>query len=76
MSYRQIVNPVWRERIEDLHRRHQPIDEVVKYNPATQWLIGFLAMADVPFRVYNLGAGVKRVTTDATHCPCCKRTLS
>ena len=46
------------------------------YGSSIQWLIQALAKADRLFKVYNLGAGVSRITTETDVCPCCKRKAS
>lgn len=44
------------------------------FNPAIQWLVLELTNRNIPFRVIQLGAGVKRVTTDTEQCPKCHGT--
>jgi hypothetical protein len=44
------------------------------FNQAVQWLILRLTEADIPFRLIQLGAGVKRVTTETDQCPKCHGT--
>ena len=76
------VNPDWikdRQRqlcTLDPHSLEQAdhIDEHISYNAAAQWLITALSKRGIIFKVYNLGAGVKRITTqEPDKCPCCKR---
>jgi hypothetical protein len=69
------INPLWVERVSDLIKTGAQIDELSSYNPATQWLIESLSRVNQPFKIYNLGAGVKRITTITDVCPCCKRPL-
>ncbi|MCK4498963.1 hypothetical protein KAU11_00525 [Candidatus Babeliales bacterium] len=67
------VNPSWlKERKEEI-RKGYVIDITTSFNKAAQALI--ILLKDTPFRVYNLGAGVKRITTKTDICPCCKRKL-
>lgn len=67
------VNPSWlKERKEEI-RKGYIIDITTSFNKAAQTLI--ILLKDTPFRVYNLGAGVKRITTKTDICPCCKRKL-
>ena len=49
------------------------LDYVSKYNNLTQQVIMLLANQNKPFKLYNLGAGVKRITSQTDTCPCCKR---
>ena len=72
---RRVINPRWADRIIELQRTGQPIDELVDHSITAQWLIMFLAGKKIPFKVTNLGAGVKRITTDMEECPMCKRKL-
>ena len=70
-----IVSPQWKTRIQEKLACRQRIDETLTHNKAAAWLIAELADRGFPFRVYNLGAGVKRVTTDTDVCPCCRKPL-
>jgi hypothetical protein len=72
---RMIINPEWKKEIEEKLSKLSTIDETISYNKSAQWLICRLSENGTPFKVYNLGAGVKRVTTDTDICPCCKRVL-
>ena len=67
------VNPNWlSEKLHTLDYTGE-LDVTVSYNKAAQSLIEALSVRDKMFKVYNLGAGVKRITTDTEVCPCCKR---
>ena len=69
------VNPSWlKERKEEI-RKGYSIDITASFNKAAQALIICLSNADIPFKLYNLGAGIKRITTKIDICPCCKRKL-
>ncbi len=72
------VSSEWTDkRMADLasYRRNQtPIDVISQYNLAIQWLVAMLAREGVPFRLIQLGAGVKRVTTLTDVCPKCNGT--
>jgi len=69
------VNPNWlSEKLHTLDYTGE-LDVTVSYNKAAQSLIEALSVRDKMFKVYNLGAGVKRITTDTEVCPCCKRTI-
>ena len=72
------VNPEWiKQRMVEFgeYRRNQtPIDVISQYNLAIQWLVAMLAKEGVSFRVIQLGAGVKRVTTLTDVCPKCNGT--
>ena len=74
------VNPEWKEKIlesidQDRKKdRDARLNRITTYNPAAQWLIATLARMEIPFRVINLGAGVKKITTDTDICPKCNGT--
>ena len=69
------LNPRWLEnRIAELNRTGK-LDVIESYTPAIQALITELAMRGKAYRLYALGAGVKRLTTDTEICPCCKHKL-
>ena len=69
------VNPNWlSEKLHTLDYTGE-LDVTVSYNKAAQSLIEALSVRDKMFKVYNLGAGVKRITTDTEVCPCCKKKI-
>lgn len=70
-----MINPKWAEKVRNLLDAGQPIDETIEYAPAAKWLVVRLSSRNRMFRMYNLGAGVKRITTDTDQCPCCKRKI-
>ena len=53
----------------------QPIDYTSVHNIGIQWLVVRLSKAGRAYKIYQLGAGVKRLTTDTTVCPCCKKPI-
>lgn len=67
------VNPSWIENRKEDIRKGYSIDVTTSFNKAAQALI--ILLKDVPFKVYNLGAGVKRITTKTDICPCCKKKI-
>ena len=69
------VNPNWANDIKTKLDAGEAIDVTTSFNKAVAWLIEVLSRRDIPFKLYNLGAGVKRVTTDTDCCPMCKRKL-
>jgi len=73
---RMIVNPKWQKEVRERIAKFEPIDETTSFNKSIQWLIVVLSNAGVKYRLFDLGAGVKRlVTTNIDTCPCCKRKL-
>lgn len=69
------ISPEWKEMIYQQIKGNQLIDETLSWNRAAQWLIELLAEKSISFKLYNLGAGVKRITTKTDICPCCKKRL-
>ena len=51
-------------------------DVTIQSNSDAKALIEFLSKNNIVFDIYNLGSGVKRITSNTTKCPCCKRELS
>lgn len=45
-----------------------------EFSLAAKWMILFLTECNIPFKVIQLGAGVKRITTDVDVCPKCHGT--
>ena len=65
----------WCSQMEaDVHSS-RGVDFTSALNQAIQYTVLQLSQAGRPFKLYNLGAGVKRITTDTDTCPCCKRKL-
>ena len=50
------------------------INEVLSSDQPTKWLVTQLAARNISFKVINLGAGVRRVTTETSTCPKCNGT--
>lgn len=71
----KMVAPNWQKEILAKIDANQPIDVTSGFTKAIQWLIEIMSRRNIPFAVYNIGAGVKRVTTDTNKCPCCKQVL-
>lgn len=49
------------------------LDFTSQYNQAIQFAVLALSKRNKPFKLYNLGAGIKRITSDSDICPCCKK---
>jgi len=71
----KIVNDYWKDVMIKQIEREETIDETLSFTKSVQWLIITLTHFNIPFKIYNLGAGVKRITTDTDVCPCCKKSL-
>ncbi len=71
----KIVNPKWKEQVRSRLDETGKIDHIESFNQAVQWLIEELTRRNKKYKIYQLGAGVKRITTDTDTCPCCKRPL-
>ena len=72
---RYILNEQWAKETRAKIKAGVGIDETLRHNLPASWLIAQLSNSGRPFKVYNLGAGVKRVTTETDVCPCCKKKL-
>lgn len=72
---RLVLNPKWIAEMRDAINSNAKIDYTSSFNLTIKWLIVNLTKACRAFKLYNLGAGVKRVTTDTNTCPCCKKKL-
>ena len=70
-----MINPKWTDKIYKDVNEGKSIDETIMFNKASQWLVTILSNKNIPFKVYNLGAGVKRITTETDICPCCKKKI-
>lgn len=51
------------------------LDHTTTLTQAIQKLIVMSVASGKTFRVWNLGAGVRRITSQADVCPCCRRVL-
>jgi len=73
------LNPTWAKRQQELISEKLANNEVYEtiesFSLAKTFLVKELAKRNIPFRAYSLGAGVTKITTDTTTCPCCKRKL-
>lgn len=69
------VNPKWQVEIDSKLLQDQSLDVTLSYLPAVQWLITKLSRFGKPYKLYNLGAGVRRITTETDICPCCKQRI-
>jgi O-phosphoseryl-tRNA(Cys) synthetase len=69
------INPKWAANIESMILQSKTIDETLTFRAAAQWLIATLSRYGLPYKVYQLGCGVVRVTMTTDTCPCCKRKL-
>jgi len=70
----RVLNLQWARRMEELISKNLEVDEVQRYPVHSVWLIEKLARADRPFKVINLGGGVKRITTKVDLCKKCNGT--
>lgn len=71
----KVINSAWQKEMLAKIDAHQQIDVTSGFTKGITWLVEVLTRRDIPFALYNAGAGVKRVTTDTEKCPCCKRVL-
>ena len=69
------INPAWQADMNSKILQGEEIDTTETFLPCIQWLIVKLSSVCLPYKLYNLGAGVKRLTTNTDVCPCCKQKL-
>jgi len=69
------VNPNWLIDIQENYKHTGKVDITVSYSHAAAALIEWLSKYNILFKIYNLGAGVKRITTETEVCPCCKQKI-
>ena len=69
------INSRWIEKMTRAFEEDTPIDETIGFTKAAQWLIAQLSNRNIPFVTYNLGAGVRRITTRTNVCPCCRQII-
>jgi hypothetical protein len=43
-----------------------------EFNELAQWFVKTLVEKNIPFKILNMGAGIKKITTDVNVCPKCK----
>ena len=67
----KIISSNWQAEIESAIFQGKKIDVTSGETVALKWLVQKLATYGKPFRIYKLGLGVHRVTTDCDVCPCC-----
>lgn len=72
----KVLNPEFADKINDQLVSKQDIDETTSFNKAVQFIVATLSKRNIPYKIYNLGAGVKRITTkDVDKCPCCGKEI-
>jgi len=78
----KVVSKKWMNKLNDEIKMYDHvtpeltvISHTTSFNKAAQYMIIRLSEENIPFKVYNLGAGVKKITTETDKCPCCKRKL-
>lgn len=53
----------------------EPYEVIESFAQAKTFVVTELTKRGIPFKLYNLGAGVVKITTNTDTCPCCKRKL-
>jgi len=72
----QRINQKWAEAIREKLAMRAHLDVSLSFRPAAKWLVLELTEKDIPFKVYQLGLGVVRITTETNVCPCCKAVIA
>jgi hypothetical protein len=78
------INPEWQKKVSNEIEDHldklasgyapKHIDETSSFNAGIQWLVFLLSQKGIAFKLIQIGAGVKRITTNVTTCPKCNGT--
>ena len=72
------LNPKWQEatidKLNDAIINERVFQISLSDAQAIKWLIIHLDQHAIPFTVCNLGAGVRKITTDTSICPKCHGT--
>jgi hypothetical protein len=71
----KIINSSWQKEMLAKLDAHESIDVTSGFAKGIQWLVEVMTRRNRTFAIYNVGAGVRRVTTETDKCPCCKRAL-
>lgn len=61
-----------RNTIDEAHRTGTPFEQVTHCNIWAKIVVLALTGRGVPFKVLQMGAGVKKITTQVDTCPKCK----
>lgn len=61
----------WCWKMQDQIKDKTFKSKIVRHDINAKWLIGHLADRDIPFKIINLGAGVKRIIIAEHICPTC-----
>ena len=69
------VSIEWKSTYQGTINMGLPVEVTSKHNIVIQELVIMLSKAQRPYKIFNLGAGVKQITTNTEVCPCCKRAL-
>jgi len=67
------ISTAWLDKAIQDYKEFGKLERTSSFNKAIQALIIRLDSKDIKYKLYNLGAGVKKLTTDTDICPCCKR---
>ena len=72
MPPRPKVDREWQKKIlQELDSGEKPSLKIFTSNAPAKWYIGVLAGRDIPIKVINLGAGVKKVILEEKVCSHC-----
>lgn len=65
------IDKAWASRVSKEIDGKTFVKAVVSHNINAKWLIGRLARENIPVKVLNLGAGVKKIVVMENVCPTC-----
>jgi len=71
----RVVNKQWYNKQTSTFIETGKLDIVIDFNKALDAIVKYLTEIKQPYKIYNLGSSVKRLTTETDTCPCCRRKL-
>ena len=68
---RWILRPEWIAEMKGRIASGGVFEYTTDFPLAMPWIIKYLDKLNIPFKLFNLGAGVKKITTKVNTCPKC-----
>ena len=69
------LNTIWFNKQLDTYKETGKLELRLTGTVGLQALVMHFSKKEIPYRITQLGAGVKLFTTDTNICPCCKQKL-
>jgi uncharacterized protein with PIN domain len=71
-----VLSDAFMEDVNTKIKNHEILIVTTSNNIVIRYVMRNLILNSIPYKLYNLGAGLKTITTDTNICPCCKRELN